>query len=79
MQTTDRKQRREARIAQERADFRLQPYEYSPSEVTDDPPPHPPSCAGHAAWLQALRWRAEIRAANPEYFADEDDDEDALA
>ncbi len=71
---TDRERRREARIAEERERFQLRVWEYAPSEITDDPPPHPPSCAGHAAWHQALRWRAEIRAANPEYFADDETD-----
>jgi len=73
METSDRERRREARITAERAQFRLRPWEFSPSEISDDPPPYPPSSAGFASWMQAQQWRAEILAENPHYFDDEND------
>lgn len=50
------------RIAKERKAMNLRPWEYAPSEVDDGPNPFPPGAAGHASWIQAQRWRAELKA-----------------
>lgn len=75
---SDRERRRQERIAEERERLGLRPWELAPSEAGDWPSPWPESSAGHAAWTQAQKWRAEILARDPHYFDDEDD-EDALA
>ena len=72
METSERERRRAERITAERAQFRLRPWEFSPSEITDDPSPYPPGI-GSESWDRARRWRDELRAANPEYFDDEND------
>jgi len=54
---SDRERRRKQRIAEERAHFRLQPWELAPSEAGNWRSPWPESSAGHAAWTQAQKWR----------------------
>ena len=59
---------REKRITRERHEMDLRVWQFSPSEISDEPNPYPPGTAGHAAWAQAAQWRAEIRAREPGYF-----------
>lgn len=56
------------RIATERKRMRLAPWQFSPSEISDGPNPYSPLVAGYRAWLEAQRWRAEIREHDPDYF-----------
>ena len=67
-------ERRSERIERERREMALKPWQRSPSEVTDDDPPvHPVGTVGHESWLAAQKWRKEIRARQPDYFACESD------
>lgn len=61
------------RIARERHEMNLQPWQFAPSEIDDDESPYPPGTAGYESWRQAQQWRAEIRRRNPGYFAEADD------
>jgi hypothetical protein len=56
------------RIARERHEMNLMPWQFAPSEIGDGPSPYPPGTAGHESWRQAQEWRAEIRKKNPHYF-----------
>lgn len=60
--------KRKERIARERAELQLAPWQFAPSEVDDAPPTYGPSTAGYASWLQAQAWRIEIRRRDPHYF-----------
>lgn len=60
------------RIARERQELRLMPWQFAPSEIDDDESPYPPGTAGHESWRQAQQWRAEIRRRNPGYFDEPD-------
>lgn len=61
------------RIKRERQELRLQPWQFSPSEIDDDESPYPPGTAGYESWQQAQQWRAAIRKKNPNYFDEADD------
>ena len=58
------------RITRERREFECRPWQLAPSEVADAPAPSPwpRGTAAHDAWHEAQKWRAELRAANPDYF-----------
>jgi hypothetical protein len=60
--------KRAQRIAKERTELKVAPWQFAPSEVDDGRNPYPESTAGFAAWEQAKKWRAEIRAEDPHYF-----------
>jgi len=60
---------REQRIAAEREQMNLRPWQFAPSEIDDGPCPYPPGSAGAQGWAQAQAWRAEIRKRDPRYFA----------
>lgn len=60
------------RVASERERLNLRPWQFAPSEVDDGPNPYTAGTAGHAAWITAQVWRAEIREHDPSYFIQED-------
>lgn len=62
---------RAQRIQKERADLRLKPWEFSPSEVDDGSCPYPPDSVGAASWHKAQRMRQSIKAQRPDYFAED--------
>lgn len=49
------------RIRRERQAMNLAPWQFAPSEVDDGPNPWPKGTAGHTSWIQAQRWRRELR------------------
>ncbi len=61
---------RAERIARERKELDLRPWEFAPSEVTDGPNPYAddPNKAGFASWNKAQELRRQIRAKCPHYF-----------
>lgn len=59
------------RIERERFELDLKPWQFAPSEVDNGPIPYQSSSAGFVAWVQAQKWRAEIRARDPDYFAEQ--------
>jgi len=68
---TKRRSTQDDRIAAERERMNLKPWQFAPSEVNDGPSPYTGNCAGHASWIEAQAWRAEIREYDPGYFDNE--------
>ena len=60
---------KQKRIARERSELNLAPWQFAPSEINDGPNPYSTSAsAGNGAWEDAKSWRAEIRQRDPHYF-----------
>jgi len=56
------------RIARERREMNLRPWQFAPSEIDAGPCPYPAGSAGARGWAQAQQWRAEIRERDPRDF-----------
>jgi hypothetical protein len=64
------KEKLHERIERERREMRLRPWEFSPSQVDEEPNPYPPGSMGFQSWEKAVQWRREIRERDPNYFDD---------
>lgn len=70
MPTTDRLTR-DQRIAKERAEMDLRPWEFSPSQVYLFSNPFTGGEVGRKTWAIAQQQRRELLARNPDYFWDD--------
>jgi len=75
MAKTERESR-DARIARERREMNIKPWQFPPSAVHVDYNPREADkgTAGYTSWKVAQRQRAEIHARNPDYFWDDNED-----
>jgi hypothetical protein len=75
MGKTERESRAE-RIARERREMNIKPWQFAPSAVSLDGNPWEadPGAAGFTSWKTAQQQRREIHARSPEYFWDDCDD-----